>query len=328
MIRLFFKHSDGTEYYNYKVEFLGYQYRREVSSDSFLFNSFARNDLVSDKYFDKTFVPNQGDEINVIPSCPISHDDIRKSYKIKRGYDTGVCNVFPTAPKLNYALTDYIILYPNCHLAVICSKNTTYNTIMSELNLSADAAMNPINLGTHTLFCRVLPEAYIELLCGRLKKPAISYKNLKIKGENQLTADAIYLVYRLGREKATQDNIKTFELQLKALSQTNWRDYPNVIKRLILIIKNNHAVGNYVLTHKACMSKQSRQFLDFKSSGETEDEFNLGKDMMKLIMNLDGTIFTTFEDMCEKLNNTGVGFNSFNHYFKNMLKISEKEFYE
>lgn len=326
-MKLYYKDKDGATYYGYKLE-LTYCPPR-ITEDMCFFNRSAILDYKN--LFDNSFIPSQGSEISVIPNCPISHDDIRNSYKIKRGFDTGICNVFPDKLTISHYIDlSNLIIFPKIKLAIgYNSKNISYNSLLTQFKIDPKDALSSIQIPTWvTLCCTRLHEAYQALYRGSLSKPAISYRNLKIKGKNQLTADALYLVYRLGREKVTQDNIRTFELQLKALSQTNWRDYSNVIEKLITIIKNNNSVGNYVLTHKSCMSKQSRQFLDFKSSGETEDEFNLGKDMMKLIMDLDGTIFTTFEDVFVKLRNTGVGFNSFNHYFKNMIKISERKFNE
>ena len=43
---------------------------------------------------DYSYVPANGDEICVVPRCPIAQEDIRKNYAIKRNIDSATCNVF------------------------------------------------------------------------------------------------------------------------------------------------------------------------------------------------------------------------------------------
>lgn len=286
---------------------------------------------------DDKFVPAKGSEIYVAPGCPYASDDIRKNYTLKRKYDTGCCNVFS---KLRTSSIP-------CYVAIIKDRKELaffdyYNhrdgseCVTCIRNISGYENLRPseIEVKYKRICYTVLSDSWINFLEGKLTKPAISYKKLDMNFGLEMTDDVVELVYQAGRQRGNSQRNGTNEeklaLELSAMAQYNWRDYPRTLyclKGLLNFLRYN---AYSCLTHrKSQASKSIRPILDFnpKSTAASQADFDMAKRLMLKALGLqDGVKFVNYDDIQKRMNNYGVPLWLFHEVFNTVVRIKPKEY--
>lgn len=286
---------------------------------------------------DDTFVPAKGSEIHVAPTCPYASDDIRKNYTLKRKYDTGCCNVFSNQrtssircyvamieDRKELAFFDYYHHRDESECATFIRNIPGYENLRpSELKIKLT-----------WIYYIVLSDSWINLLEGKLTKPAISYKKLDMNFGLEMTDDVVELVYQAGRQRGNSQRNGTNEeklaLELSAMAQYNWRDYPRTLYCLkgLLGFSRYNAYG--CLGHrKSQASKNIRPILDFNptSNAASQADFDMAKRLMLKVLGLqDGVKFVNYDDIQKRMNNYGVPLWLFHEVFDTVVRIKPKEY--
>ena len=286
---------------------------------------------------DDTFVPAKGSEIHVAPVCPYAADDIRKNYTLKRKYDTGCCNVFSNLRRSSIW----------CYVAIIKDrKELAFLDYHAHANANACAAVirnisgyenlkpSELEVKSSFIYYTLLPDSWINLLEGKLTKPAISYKKLDMNFGLEMTDDVVELVYQAGRQRGNSQRNGTNEeklaLELSAMAQYNWRDYPRTLYCLKGLLNFSRYNAYSCLEHrKSQASKSIRPILDFNptSNAASQADFDMAKHLMLKVLGLqDGVKFVNYDDIQKRMNNYGVPIWLFHEVFDTIVRIKPKEY--
>lgn len=292
------------------------------------------------------FVPKPGSEINIVPRCSESIDNIRKCYTIKRGIDTGVCNVFSTIWPSVRRSTGSIELAICPSLKKICIYHYDYNdqghisftkileNIYASNNIPECDFLSEVIFERVRLYPHTKNEAWESLLKGTLKKPAIHISNINLNTGDELTADVLSLVHLTGSVQANEpDAEKNFVLQLNVLNNYNWREYPHTMYLLFgqILLRIPGGIERRMHYHpsyfKQAYNKIVKQFIrEFKNPASeiTQKDFDMAQGMLKKILNVDNTIFVSPSSLVTKLKDKGIDMNIFEKYFSSIVKITPK----
>ena len=291
------------------------------------------------------YVPAPGSEIYVAPGCPVGMADIRKNYTIKRQPDFGCCNVFsPIDTYSGYIGNKDFAVIPSKKAIVLsgdrwssATKDIKQDVAFFFPDLKASDAVD-YHIDTYLdLYYGEIPEAYLSYLKGELKKPCISYKNLEFKTDNEVNTDILYLVYKTGIVKgySGSEAMKAFHLQLCALNEHNWRDYPGTLSVLMhdmLLGGSRNPVGKCCadLTSPSRLPKAIKEMcregvvaeVPFKSQKDIE----MAQKFILYIADLQDKQFTTIQDIARVFNEKKINMNCFYRTFDNIVKFRPKEF--
>lgn len=344
--RLFCKINE-LECYDWTVYYDDRPYHTNSTSGIVVDNNVRETLRNIDSLLDNTFVPALGSEIHVVPGCPVGMADIRKNYKVKRKPDDGCCNVFSPLPdNYNWISCGRYAIVPSRKALVIIravfpadenrQKIVLQNKVESLFPDLTTEEKNQIVTNSRDLDLKSvnIPEAYLQLLLGNLKKPCISYKKLEFKCENELTMDTLYLVYRAGMAKLSPDAEEKFKLQLCALNEHNWRDYPGTIHMLFRDILGFYRNSStYCASALNSISKIPKAAKELVSSGNnhnryaSQKDFELAQSLMMYAVSMPKDLkFTDMQTLTEKFNEAHISMNSFYNCFNNMVKITPKQF--
>lgn len=309
---------DGKEYFGYDViadhgstsyaTFL-------INKNNIACNRDFINGLNNGLFFDNVPVPD-GAKVHVLPGCPIPNDDIRKNYRIKRDFDSGDFNVFPEFSSCNRLYVTRLCISDTLKHIVISDH---YNVPLS--NFNDDYVVKT----GHMWIDFMSNNAWEMLLEKRCAKPCVSYKRLSIKSDNQLTPDALFLLYRLGTQPRSRENIEKFKLQLQAINQTNWREYPNSVRKVIIYASSYVNCSHHVCRHKTERNKVIEQFFNIESADYTDEDFNMLRDTIGLILDIDGTKYVSFSDLNYKLIEKGISTIDMEMFFGGIVQLKRRE---
>lgn len=281
--------------------------------DNYVYNLVTEGEL--DKLLDKNYIPALGEEIHVVPGCPIAMEDIRKNYKIRRGVDSGQCNVF--SPYRSGSRSTYAYSYAFCPSRKVFIATTRYRgdgnykhainlLIQSLLSNGVISPEDKIKYfyNTKRLYEEKIPYAYLGLIKGELTKPCVSYKVLQFEHCNELSLEMLELVYRVCTvDKYSRDALTNAVVQLSALNQTNWRDYPFTIS-IFLNGLVNQGIYTVVASRKSTQPKNIRALLTQESVDKpaSEKDYAMAKSLVDNLLGLNGAQFTTYQTIRDKLN--------------------------
>ena len=292
---------------------------------------------------DPTFVPSAGDEVHVVPDCTLTIQDIRNNYKIKREFDSGVCNVFSPIKKnkgFTYLYKHFLVckdakylvcFMPNKHE----EKNLDDDTIlrrMKELipnelkNLYWD---NRTWNSTHITFLSI-NEHYRNLILKQYSKPCIVYSQLPMN-RNELTADLLFLTISSGRRFTfyDKDAVQKHTINLSAVAQTNWKDYPGTMGIVFGGLLKYYGVHDSMKSHPDRYAKQVRELLEYDHKNPAEfngyKDFQMARDLFENMLQIGEGKFVTLQQLNKKLNENGIAESSFLRVYNTMVKINLKE---
>lgn len=329
----------GKDYYNYNLIYISNTGRPHADDSSIMFDSNMVNLFDMDNYY-SNYQPKDGCSVFVAPKCDLLHDDIRKNYVIKKNIDTGDCNVMDKLrlSAKHYYYPDYIFVNDTAQTIVAIKKET--------LNVPSDAyylskAVTAVPGSTPNMFIQVplftlhevsVPEPYLKLLRGEVKKPVIPSSRLNIVNQNELTIDALSIVTHVAKNYYSSEGSKNFILAMQALNQTNWREYPYTMHMLYNLLTNNAYLRKFV--HTPSLQPKSIQVMvqSMKRDGYMKDvsekDYYLARDWFSSMLDISDVRFTTIKDLNTHLSNFGVGEYMFNTMFSNIVKIKKKSYEE
>ena len=333
---------DGVDYFDWTLYWTNplYGYNPKDSGvvlDSDIQKSFEN---LNSRVVDYTFVPPYGSEIHVVPGCPVGMADIRKNYVIKRRPDEGCCNVFsPLKTNWRWIENKDCAIIPSKKAIVVAgswyssSDSRIRQRVREEFPDIVESDVQYYNKNLNLRYTEI-PEQWIMLLKGELKKPCISYEKLEFKTDNEVNLDILYLVYKTGMQKWSDENQKAFCLQLCALNEHNWRDYLGTISALFNEIlnpkKNSGICANELITisrfPKAC-KELVRQGYQAEVPFISEKDMQMTQKLILRIVGLSGdTPFTTIEKLATEFNKQKIDMNCFYRSFDNIVKFRPKKF--
>ena len=341
---------EGVEYYDYDVYCVNRNdndcWGRTPKEDAIMISSATATkllDIIAALKNNPVFTPAKGDEICVIPDCKYNLEDVRRNYKIKRGYDKGTCNVFSeeTIKKFcGYGPSYCIALIPSKKSAVIDYYNYPEDLYKTARSLFSDITKKDVIIMKQmcgsspyhffNLFSVDISEAYIKLLTGALTKPAVHIENLDLNTGEQLTLDALEIVHKLCEEKVNNYSSgwdEKLKLQLAALNGLDWRKYPGTIN--ILFNGFDYWCNSAINEMRGTSSrypKNVRTFLKFSSDKfASQEDMDLACAFIRKVMDLENTQFTTLQDIWNKLAEKQVIEGVFLKLFDNMVRFKDKE---
>ena len=333
---------NGVEYYDYDIYFSGSSSNNNTDY-SFICGGTLNKILnkIRSLKDNPVFVPSKGDEICIIPDCKYNIEDIRRNYKIKRGYDHGTCNVFSeNSVSKNSSYSSYCI-------AIIPSKKTVVANLYTQANLKADAlslfpdlstndiiimsrTINNNNYYYYPLHKMKVSDAYIKLLTGTLAKPAVHIDSLDLNTGEQLTVDTLEIVHKLCAEQVncySDGWDEKLKLQLSALNGFDWRKYPGTINVLFNGF-SYYGISAYSQM-RSCSSrypKNIKVLLTFHSDKfASQEDMDLACAFLRRIMGLEGAEFTTMKDIWDNLTNNQIYKETFLRLFDNMVRFKDKK---
>lgn len=339
---------DGVDYYDWTIRWSKYNYRTYANDGIAVGRGILDKIADVDEMLDDTFALTSGSEIHVVPSCPIGMADIRKNYVTKRKVDDGCCNVFsPFKGSTTWMACAMYAIVPSRKTFILQEGGWPRDNNKTRMNLECVISNTFPDLSAEereqiiykegdsmAFVYGNIPMAYVDLFFGKLKKPCVSYKKLEFKTDNQVSLDILYLVYRAGMSKAYTDAIEKFKIQLCALNEHNWRDYPGTISMLFKNLLNPrssskcsgelYAVSRMPKAAKELVISMTRpETIPFKS----QEDIDMAQRLLIYVLEMPENLrFSTMETIISKLQEKHISIDCFCRCFNNMVKITPKEF--
>lgn len=330
---------DGVKYYNYNL-YSNQEGWQPADQTNFVVNlQLWRKmaDLTCDE-LDFSFRPTQGDKVNMVPPCILPIDDVRKNYAIKRGLDTGTCNVFSPKNQSSYCSVwaNYMIVPKVKSVFLVYgygSLNKTKLLYMFRQQFPNEKGLDVANEcifqeNTSVYFYNDY-DPFRRLFDGTLTKPCIPYTSLSLNSNLELTLDALYLVYKTGKETEPRNkNIPNFVVEINALNNYNWREYPGTLSLLMNSLLNKPSSTKNDVS--GCSSRYSKAVKNLVkvpvSECISEKDFNMAKALINTVMEIGDKKFVKYEDIVTKLVQTNLSMQEFAKYYKTITKIEQNEF--
>lgn len=296
---------DGEKCYGYDVILRNYSWLSRRGDVILDLNTWSKlQDIIAGN---NVSVPN-GSSVYVAPGCPVPHDDIRRNYKIKRDPDGGDFNV---VGDLSYKYSARVLcLGVDRSSKIITIGNVTY----------------PYNDGCSVYLFR-MPPIYESIIMGELTKPIVNYRQLEIKNANSLTVDTLSLIYRLSMEYPDREDIDKYKLQLKALSQTDWRDYPYTISTVLKVLpKYKYSCGQVLCNKKSERDKAIDMMYQCSSSYDnaSQKDRDMLYDLMCEILDIKGEMFVSLDDFMSKIQSKAIPWTDFQDVFDCTVRIRKR----
>ena len=286
---------------------------------------------------DEDYVLDEGTQIHVVPDCPVCMDDIRKNYTIRRSLDGGDCNVFsPYRKSVKWCLSSSALAVIPSLKAIVCDtqfgadRNSLHELINSFLPEASGLGQQDFVYHAERIYYMgiKISDAYIRLLEGTLSKPAISYRKLHLSHGNLLTPDALFMVYQAGMRRRTEANAeKNFVLELSALNQSDWRDYPGTVSLLMNeILKRSDCIKETVCRTRSRQPKAIKELLSVKPADFASDkDRKMASLLVQEILDIREETFTDIESLFGLMASKGISFPTLKSFFRNMVRIKPVE---
>lgn len=295
---------DGEKYYGYDVIFRNTSWLSRHGD--VILDSKTWSKLKGIIAGDKVSVPN-GSSVYVAPGCPVPHDDIRRNYKVKRDPDSGDFNV---VGELSYKYSSRVdVLGVDKSSKTITVGNVTY-----------------LYTGSKVYLFR-MPPIYESIIMGVLAKPIVSYRQLEIKNANNLTVDTLSLIYRLSMAYPGSKDIDKYKLQLKALYQTDWRDYPYTTSTVLKVLpKYKYSCGQVLCNKKSEHDKAIDMMYQCSCSYDnaSQKDRDMLYDLMCEILDIKGEMFVSLNDFMSKIQSKSIPWSDFQDVFDCTVRIRKR----
>lgn len=346
---------NGTTYEDYDITLMckqeRYDYKNKILvSDRGSTVVYKINSLVHSMPTGK--IP-KGSSVYLTPDSPYAVADVRKNYTIKRDFDMADYNVLKELDTLwsfridvyGYAISDIDkkILIFNGANGDFTREDWTKEIALSSGVFSKQTVQElffvplvPTNSGYGyqyynsygTLYAFKITPVHLALYDGKLTKPCVQYSALDLSSDLEVTQDILELVYNAGKQRRDENTLENFLLQLNTLNNYSWRDYGFTIDMILNdILRKGNCVRNYIDNHLSSFPKQIKAlFGNHVTTFCNEKDFYASKVFLKNLLGLDGTKFTSIENLNSKLEESGVPLECFNKVFNSMVKITEKEY--
>ena len=286
---------------------------------------------------DDTYIPAKGSTLYVAPECPIPSADIRKNYTIKRDPDAGDCNIFSKASLSGNWM--YVVVIQSLHAFFMFNywrndgnQMNLLQQIWHESEIFQTVKPSDCWFGTDIFGVGVLPKAWLKLFKGELTKPAISYKKLDMNFGLELTDDMIDLVYRTGKVDCNYDKntISKCCLELSALNQYNWQEYPRTMYMLTNTLKqSSNNTYKEICRTQSKQNKAVKQIINtnFDSKAVSLKDHEMAKRFMLRHLGLDdNTMYVSYDSIANKAREAGISIGLFLDVFDAVVRVKPKEY--
>lgn len=298
------------------------------------YDKVLSNEIIA--YCDKSYTPTHGSEIHVVPDCVLATQDLRNNFSLKRNFDDGTCNVFSEIKRSRVVSYRHFVIVPSKNVAAflcmsasdpICNNRPAIYKELNEL-LPPDCVGLDCkyysNLTKSLTFC-ACNDSYRMLLLGIAAKPCVHYSQLPMK-RIQLTADLLYMIYKEGSKAGKMDS-SNYKVQLSALSQTNWKDYPGTIWLLFEYIIKYCSMHYYVNSDAKKQPKQIREILEYRKvrGYKNAEDKALAAELVEMILNVQEGRFTTLKQLKSKLSSLYLTEELVIEFYDTMVKITPQK---
>ena len=335
-MKAYIEHN-GVKYYGYEVFSPDL---RNVDDVHMIMNASAVTTVRNlSSLVDTSIKPPKGAAVNVIQNCVLPVATIRNNYTIKRGVDTADYNVFSPQNTTYFGWIRQILLYPKEKAVLIhMDKNMVFRDMVDELQTylphAAVAYDDCIFIDTgwqswYKLCSNANQDAFCRLLEGTLTKPCVSYNQLDLSTDNELTKDTLFIIYKLGITKtkdcAVDDMLQKLSIQIKALEQMNIDLYPGTMSLLNAIFCNSRrTVGEYLHGTSSRYDKTTKRLLSMNTIPKTNVDLEMGQSFIEMLLDMQDIKFTRMDTLINKLASINLPLEVFANFYNNIVKITKR----
>lgn len=340
----------GVHYFNYDVFTKDMRFRRYVDSivlfDEDLYGKLTNLDNAGDLYgrFQTNINPPKGSTIYMMPNCPYSIDDVRKNYKIKRTPDGGDYNVFNPINKLKCSVEEClaIAIVPSRKAVIMsgeCIRDLDsfirYHVFAFCPGISEEDIIvknyQPYNGHVFYIYDNVGLGVVKDILDGNLTKPVITYKQLNVNSDNELTLDTLNILMRLASVSQTEKDAKTnFLNQLYLINQCNWREYRATIGLVMYQLQKRYGkwtASGQVLATPSRYGKSVQEMIRQQICDPvSEKDMLMGQQIINEILKLGDVKFPPFSKLASKISVNYLHSSIIERFYNVITKITPKEF--
>ena len=327
----YFKYN-GVEYRDYTLYLYdtnGYslRYLTYISDDDIIVDDFFSYDIQESNLTQNIPVP-KGSSVHIVQPCKFAIADVRKNYVIKRKYDSGDYNVFtPNNTRLpRLATIDAMLILPKEKCIVGCLNFQSESQIIAQVLAEMPDKDYSDSIYTNIVTIYRVPREYKPLLNGTSKKPCVSCDCLDLNTENQLTADILECVYKVGsQEDYSKNAAENLMMQFNLLNQYNWRNYPGTVGLLISMI--NYSGPFCTLTkHESSLPKHIKEIIRQKYSPyKGEEDRRLGREFLEPLLQIKGLRYASITNLNEVLQKYKISTYTFCELYNVVARITPKE---
>jgi hypothetical protein len=134
----------------------------------------------------------------------------------------------------------------------------------------------------------------------------------------------------MGNSQRNGVNEEKLALELSAMAQYNWRDYPRTIRCLKSLLNYYRRSAYSCLEHRRSQaSKSIRPILDFDPDckAASQADFDMAKRLMLKVLGLqDGIKFVNYVDIQKRMHDYGVPLWLFHEVFDTVVRIKPKKY--
>ena len=340
-------------YFRYNgIDYFDYDFYNDGESDP---NGFFMNRELAEEFFNVItpgFVPQKGMKAYVIPGCKRAIADIRKDYVIKRNYqDADFIIKSTTSNNYNYSYRfNQFLIVPSRKAFIAWDKYTwrhnfaNFNDFVKHVIPDYDTVKNTdpniisFNISSHEssffYFSFNKFKTELDIALGKITIPVVNLDDLPVYSSNNLDIETLQMVHKIGMEPVSENAKENFIIQLQALNQTNWREYPATMHLLYSILKKARfgytgveTAGYKVFEKPSALPKSVKEMFEkmWKEGGaNSEEDLNLGRQFLQTIVQFDTNKFYTVQELATLFKNARVDFQNFYNLYDNIVKIRPK----
>lgn len=126
-------------------------------------------------------------------------------------------------------------------------------------------------------------------------------------------------------------DVPNFTLQLEALNQCNWREYPRSLTILWGILRNISAPVYWTVNnHMSTQKKVVKEILCTPPADKanSKKDYDFAKSIIDHFLGVENVRFTKANTLLNKLNESGIGLDVFSEFYDNMIRLTPKEYEE
>lgn len=322
----------GVSYYGWDFITWGNSY--DLNHSNCLLDGDAISILKNPTYTD--FTPNEGDEIH-IENSPIAVSDIRKHYKLKRQFDSGSCNVYGLNKETVHYYGNWsshpttLFIFPDVKtiVGIIGQQGLSLGQIVARVKELENQKFTVVVVSFNYAYIN-LSDMEQAMLLGTVKKPIISFDQLPITSENELTTEQLQLIEKLGMERYSDESKRNYVTQMCALNQYNWRDYPGALSVFFSICnklaKRASYRGDLIFSQMSKPHSFPKAAQEIVKKHATLQPFKSQKDYelgLEILESKIGKVpeFVTVSSLFEKSGTTGVPILTILHCFNDVVRL-------
>lgn len=287
-------------------------------------------------YGKSTFVPQKGMSVYVQPKCPLAIADIRKNYVVKRKPEDADFILHHTEDRdwRSWNCYDHLIIIPE-KKAVFAQYKYQNDGNLAKYVLEVFPDFNDMDLnlvfnmtGSFEFkhFDNNIIGPFVDRFEGLNAKPLVYYKDLPIEMENQLDTEVLEMLLKIGQKPYDSNGEENFKLQLQALNQTNWRDYPGTLGMLFntLYYSKKRTCATEGFRRPSAFPKAVKELYKTMRSQPcftTDKDRELARSFIERTCEFDAKKCHTIQHLASKFHDSNINMSFFYMLYDNLVKI-------